>query len=104
MFMIYREHRKIVPLQKNKWYRVELLQEPSTENGKVILWNFKNFLILNSHKATLSLRINGAITLVADIVEVGDIVNMWTAPRRGKPSAQGQIRSIKLITADDQKE
>ena len=50
------------------------------------------------------MRINGATTLVADIVEVDDIVNMWTAPRRGKPSAQGQIRSIKVITADDQKE
>ena len=29
---------------------------------------------------------------------------MWTAPRRGKPSAPGQIRAITVITADDQKD
>ena len=50
------------------------------------------------------MRINGETTLVADIDEVDGIVNMWTVPRRGKPSAPGQIRSITVITADDQKE
>ena len=105
MFMIYREHRKIVPLQKNKWYRVELLQEPSTENGKVktVIRHLKEFIDI-SIKATLSVRINGATILVADIDEVDDIVNMWTVPRRGQAAAQGQIRAITVITADDQKD
>ena len=33
--MIYSEHKKVVPLQKDKWYRVELLQEPSKEDERV---------------------------------------------------------------------
>lgn len=35
LFMIYSEHKKVVPLQKDKWYRVELLQEPSNEDERV---------------------------------------------------------------------
>ena len=45
--------------------------------------SFEDLNDLNSHKATLSLRINGATILVADIDEVDDIVNMWTVPRQG---------------------
>ena len=67
--------------------------------------SLKNSLIFNFHyKATLSVRINGATVLVADIDEVDDIVNMWTVPRRGQAAAQGQIRAITVITADDQKD
>ena len=35
LFMIYSEHKKVVPLQKDRWYRVELLQEPSKEDERV---------------------------------------------------------------------
>ena len=36
MFMIYGKDNKVVlPLEKDRWYRVELLQEPSKKNGKV---------------------------------------------------------------------
>ena len=36
MFMIYGKDNKVVlPLQEDRWYRVELLQEPSKKNGKV---------------------------------------------------------------------
>ena len=36
MFMIYGKDNKVVlPLEKDRWFRVELLQEPSKKNGKV---------------------------------------------------------------------
>ena len=35
MFMIYGKDNKVVlPLQKDRWYRVELLQEPSKKNER----------------------------------------------------------------------
>ena len=88
MFTIYKEHKVLIDLLKDRWYRVELLQEPSKKNGK----------------ADLSLRLNGVIILRAKVDEVDDIVNMWTVPRRGFPPALGQVRAITIFTSDDHQE
>ena len=43
MFMIYGKDNKVVlPLQEDRWYRVELLQEPSKKNGKVNSFFFQD--------------------------------------------------------------
>ena len=89
MFMIYGKDNKVVlPLQEDRWYRVELLQEPSKKSGR----------------ADLSIRLNGVIILRAELDEVDDIVNMWTVPRRGFPPALGQVRAITMFTSDDHQE
>ena len=88
MFTIYKEHKVLIDLLQDRWYRVELLQEPSKTNGK----------------ADLSLRLNGVIILRAKVDEVDDIVNMWTVPRRGFPPALGQVRAITIFTSDDHQE
>ena len=31
-------------------------------------------------------------------------MNMWAAPRRGKPPAPGQVRAISVVTSEDQEE
>ena len=35
LFMIYNKHKKLIRLRRNIWYRVELLQQHSEEDGKV---------------------------------------------------------------------
>ena len=105
--MIYSEHKKVVPLQKDKWYRVELLQEPSNEDERVNTKTVSScppLKLMCWYKATLSLRLDGATILRADIDDVDDIVNMWAAPRRGKPPAPGQVRAISVVTSEDQEE
>lgn len=42
--------------------------------------------------------------LRAEIDDVDDIVNMWAAPRRGKPPASGKVRAISVVTSEDQEE
>ena len=52
----------------------------------------------------MSLRLDGVTILRAEIDDVDDIVNMWAAPRRGKPPATGKVRAISVVTSEDQEE
>ena len=100
--MIYSQKRKVIPLVRQAWFRVDLLKEPSVENGKVCIFYFFGFLLTcEILQSTLTIRVNGATILREDIDEVDDIVNMWAVPRRGKPPATGQIRAITVFTPDD---
>ena len=85
LFMIFnRNSKKLIPLIKDVWYRVELLQEQVGEKSY-----------------SLTLRVNGFNILSAKSDEEWNSWNLWASPRRGKPPAPGLIRAVTVFYNDD---
>ena len=85
LFMIFnRTNKKLIPLIKDVWYRVELLQEQVGEKSY-----------------SLTLRVNGFNILSAKSDEEWNSWNLWASPRRGKPPAPGLIRAVTVFYTDD---
>ena len=86
LFMIFnRNNKKLIPLIKDVWYRVELLHEQ----------------VAGEKSYSLTLRVNGFTILSAESDQEWNFWNLWASPRRGKPPAPGLIRAVTVFHTDD---